>query len=291
MAAPRVTVRGRHATLERHGIAAERFPAFVNPVLDLHGVDVVLLTFVLDGTGHHVVDGVDHEIGGPSFAITRSGETHGLVTTDGPLEVVNVYLDIDAHRIRSLEPPLDLAFSALLPTGSAAVRLPQVALDDLAGVRAVLDQLVRETDDPGAGTGEAMDALRRLLLIHCARAIRAHGFLPERVATGRSRDAIEAVRAHLDRAYVEPHTLASLAAMAHMERTYFSRMFAAHVGVTVTEYLTELRIRYAATQLRSSERPVGEIAAASGFRDLSHFGRMFRRVTGTTPRAFRSGIS
>lgn len=50
-------IRGRLTTLEHFGIAAEPFPSYVNPQLDLHGVDVVLLTFVLSGEGRHVSGG------------------------------------------------------------------------------------------------------------------------------------------------------------------------------------------------------------------------------------------
>jgi AraC-like DNA-binding protein len=283
-----VRIRGRYATLEQHGVAAERFSDFVSPTLDLHGLDVVLLTFVLRGTGRHVLDGAEHAITGPSFAVTRTGERHGLLTDGDPLEVVNVYLDVDAHPVPPLSPPLDRALAALLPLGDAPrLRLPQVAIDDVGATGALLELLERETRAPGPGTGDVVTALRRALLVECARAIAAHGFLPARTARTRTDIAVEDARAHLDRTFTERQSLAELAARVHLERTYLSRAFAAATGETVSEYLARLRVGYAAALLRTTDRSVAEVATTAGFRDLSHFGRTFKRLLGVSPRAYR----
>ncbi|WP_307363496.1 AraC family transcriptional regulator [Microbacterium murale] len=290
LVSPQERIRGRHETLSRYGIAAEPFPGYVNPVLDHHELDVVLLTFVLAGEGHHVMDGIDHLITGPSFAITRTGEKHGLITGDRPLDVVNVYLDVDDHPLPSLRPPLDLALATLIPLGASTasrIRLPQVSLDDVDDTRALLRMIVAETNRPHDGTGEAMDALKKLILVTCARLIADRGFIPDTASLGRAHSAIETVRVYLDRNYVDTHTLESLASMAHLERTYFSRMFARYTGSTVTDYVAQLRVQYAMTQLRGGDRPISDIAVSSGFRDLSHFGRVFRKHSGTTPREYR----
>lgn len=287
-AVPDARIRGRHPALDRFGIAAERFTGFVNPTLDLHGLDVVLLTFVLSGTGRHVLDDIEHIVSRPSFAVTRTGERHGLVTDGDALEVVNVYLDVDAHPVPPLAPPLDRALAALLPLGDAPrVRLPQVAIDDVGATRAVLDRLERETLAPGPGTGDVLAGLRRILLVDCARAIVAHGYLPSRRALTRTDIAVEDVRAHLDRTFTEQHRLGDLAARVHLEPTYLSRAFSAATGQTMSEYLTRLRINFAASLLRTTDEPIARIAVESGFRDLSHFGRTFKRVLGTSPRAYR----
>lgn len=285
---PDARVRGRHATLEQHGVAAERFTDFVSPTLDLHAVDVVLLTFVLRGTGRHVLDETEYAITGPSFAVTRTGERHGLITDGDALEVVNVYLDVDAHPVQPLAPPLDRALAALLPLGDAPrVRLPQVAIDDVAPTRALLELLERETLHPGPGTGDTVAALRRALLVECARAITDHGFLPARSSRRRTDVAVEEVRAHLDRSFTESQSLADLAARVHLERTYLSRAFAASTGETISEYIARLRIGYAATLLRTTDRSIADIGTTAGFRDLSHFGRTFKRLRGVSPRDYR----
>lgn len=282
------TIRGRHETLEGFGVAAERFPSFVNVRFEPHELDVVLITVVLGGTGHHVIDGVEHIIPGPSFSITRLGESHVLMTDEIGLDVVNVYLDTDARSLPRIGAPLDVALAALLPWSPTAPRvtLPQVALTDARRMRSVLDLLVGETEHPGPGSGDALDALLRILLVECARAMMEHGFLSE-TGDRRAHPAIERVRAYLDRTYLEHHSLDELATLAHLERTYLSRLFTETMGQTVTDYLTRLRVGYAMAQLSNTDLRIAQIAVASGFRDLSHFGRTFLRHAGMTPREYR----
>lgn len=276
--------------LHDFGIAAEVFQGFVSPVLEPHGIDVVLVTVVLRGTGRHLLDSVEYPILGPSFAVTRIGETHGLVTDGDGLDVVNVYLDLQSQPIEPLGPSLAPALATLFPIGDAPrVRVPQVALDDVDGLRSVLDLIVRETQFPGLGTRDALVALRRVLLVECARALAARGFLPERRAESRADAAVDVVRAHLERTFTEHHTLSGLAALAHLERTHLSRAFSVRTGETISDFLTRLRVGFAMSQLQLTDRTVAEVANSAGFRDLSHFGRTFRRVTGTSPREYRRG--
>jgi len=60
------------------------------------------------------------------------------------------------------------------------------------------------------------------------------------------------------------------------------------MGCSPSEYLTELRMRRAATLLVSTNMSVSEIALEVGYLSLSHFSRMFRERFGKTPRAFRA---
>lgn len=284
-------LRDRMPTLGQFGIAVETFPDYVNPALDLHDLDVVLLTFVLEGRGRHVIGDIEYEVTSPSVGVTRIGEQHSLVTYDSSLDVVNVYLDPEDHPLPRLSAPLDVALAALIPISASVVdhetRLTQVALSNGREIRVLLDLLISETADPRAGTADALDSLRRLLLTACARSVLDGGLLPERRRLKPVEETVEQILAYLEHSYTEPHSLATLAEMAHLERTYFSRVFSQRVGVPVTEYIARLRIRHAISELQTTDLAIAEIAAACGFRDLSHFGRTFRRITDTTPRAYR----
>ena len=63
------------------------------------------------------------------------------------------------------------------------------------------------------------------------------------------------------------------------------------MGCSPSEYLTELRLRRAATLLVSTNLSVSEIALEVGYLSLSHFSRVFRERFGKTPRAFRNAPS
>jgi AraC-like DNA-binding protein len=63
-------------------------------------------------------------------------------------------------------------------------------------------------------------------------------------------------------------------------------------GTSPGRAIRERRIALAKRMLLDSacaRKPITQIAFESGFRDLSHFGRVFVHDTGLTPRAWRRG--
>jgi AraC-like DNA-binding protein len=51
--------------------------------------------------------------------------------------------------------------------------------------------------------------------------------------------------------------------------------------------LRQLRVEWAAQQLRETTSPIAEISCAAGFSDQSHFTRVFGRAMGVSPAAYR----
>jgi AraC-like DNA-binding protein len=62
-------------------------------------------------------------------------------------------------------------------------------------------------------------------------------------------------------------------------------------GRTFVAWVHEVRIGHACRLLTTTERPVLDIAMAAGFENLSNFNRVFRRLRGCTPRAFRRRLA
>ena len=58
-------------------------------------------------------------------------------------------------------------------------------------------------------------------------------------------------------------------------------------GITATEAVNAARMEFAARELRTSTKKILEICFDCGFENLSHFYRIFKAATGTTPRAYR----
>lgn len=82
-------------------------------------------------------------------------------------------------------------------------------------------------------------------------------------------------------------SVAELAALAGVHPAHLARSFHRVSGFTIGDYLRRLRIGRACAELSASRRPIAMIALDAGFADQSHFSRMFRHVTGETPRAWR----
>jgi AraC family transcriptional regulator len=99
--------------------------------------------------------------------------------------------------------------------------------------------------------------------------------------------ACEYLNAH----FGENLTLAQVARAADVHPVYLGYIFREEFGETLGEYLNRIRVRAAAERLANSDRPLSSIALDFGFYDQSHFTRIFRQLTGTTPGMFRSDYS
>lgn len=68
---------------------------------------------------------------------------------------------------------------------------------------------------------------------------------------------------------------------------YLGRVFRAATGVSLTHAIHQEQMREARGLLRESALNIGEVALAAGFRDASHFRRLFHRLNGLSPRDYR----
>ncbi|HEX8153260.1 MAG TPA: AraC family transcriptional regulator [Thermoanaerobaculia bacterium] len=94
------------------------------------------------------------------------------------------------------------------------------------------------------------------------------------------------------REYVHAHaggrvTLEELAAVAGVHPASVVRAFRTHLGSSPGDYVRRLRIEHACRALKSTRRPIAEIALDAGFFDQSHFTAAFRRYVGVTPARYR----
>jgi len=85
----------------------------------------------------------------------------------------------------------------------------------------------------------------------------------------------------------ERFELQRLAARAQVHPVHLSRTFRRRMGCSLGTYLRRLRVRAACDQLRRSFDSIAAIAARLGFYDEPHLDRLFKRVMGVTPGAYR----
>lgn len=92
---------------------------------------------------------------------------------------------------------------------------------------------------------------------------------------------------YITRHLTEHLSTAKVAAALRVNPDYLSRVFRAVQGLTLTEFIQRRRLGDAAAMLRDSADPVAEIAWASGYASVGHFRRLFRRLHGVSPAAYR----
>lgn len=99
---------------------------------------------------------------------------------------------------------------------------------------------------------------------------------------------IKDVVREVEQSFSEDLSLDLLARHNSVSKYHLSREFKRFVGLTLTDFLLRVRLNHAKELLRFTDLPVGQVAEQCGFRDASHFIRMFRlREGGWTPLQYR----
>ncbi|WP_193318157.1 substrate-binding domain-containing protein [Streptomyces sp. 3MP-14] len=93
--------------------------------------------------------------------------------------------------------------------------------------------------------------------------------------------------AYLEQHYRHRFSRWQVAQAAGVSEDHLGRLFHRELGLTLWEYLTRLRIQRAKERLASSDDSVQTVARAVGFHDRAYFSRVFRRLTGVAPHAYR----
>src|SRR6476646_827443 len=89
----------------------------------------------------------------------------------------------------------------------------------------------------------------------------------------------------IDKYYGDKIDLSNISDEAYFSKFHFIRLFKKIYRKTPHQYLTHVRIEKAIDLLRT-DKPVSEVCYAVGFESLSSFGRLFKRIVGSTPSAF-----
>lgn len=82
-------------------------------------------------------------------------------------------------------------------------------------------------------------------------------------------------------------TIEELADMAHLSSAYFQVLYKKAFGVTCMSDVINTKVSEAKTYLSSTQLPIYQIAQETGYSDVTHFIRQFKKTTGLTPGGYR----
>ncbi len=85
-------------------------------------------------------------------------------------------------------------------------------------------------------------------------------------------------------------TLEKVAKTFHFSAGHFSRLFISSLGISFTEYLSNVRIRHAKRLLIQTSKSIMEIALEIGYCNGDYFSSRFKSKTGMTPSEFRNNV-
>ena len=85
-------------------------------------------------------------------------------------------------------------------------------------------------------------------------------------------------------------SLDEIASLANMNEFSFCRYFKSRTQKSFTQFVNDLRIGHACKLMQERYNPIETVAYESGFNNITHFNRQFKRIKGVTPRDYRKQL-
>lgn len=278
-------------SLKTQGFALQYFPGYINRSKQLHSVNEVLLSFVIQGKGTHYLGNHAYPEKGPSLSITHYGQVHDIVTTETGMDVMNIYLDLKHHALPDLPPGYQEALHQILPPHPNFFATPdhmtRIEFDpDTPAVPLAL-MMHQESLSNHPDKSSMQRQYLVLFLMECCRSVKERGILIQGSGGIGLAKSMEPIRQFLDKHFTESLTLIDLVKYSGYSGPYLCRIFKEYTGKTIYGYLLDKRLQAAMTHLRQTDMKISALALDAGFSDLSFFNKLFKRRLGITPRQYR----
>lgn len=155
----------------------------------------------------------------------------------------------------------------------------------IQNVSARLKTLTNEANNSFLNLMVFMEVLNELAQDEAARPLNAAnnstGF------SGIDVDRLETIMFYLQQNYQKSITLADVASLINMSEASLNRFLKKWTGKTFIDNLNDIRISEATNRLLDTSDTVAEVCYKSGFNNLSHFNRIFKKRKGVTPTEYR----
>lgn len=101
------------------------------------------------------------------------------------------------------------------------------------------------------------------------------------------KNSISEISAYINQNYHEDITLNTLSKKFYISIYHLSRTFKNETSLSFVDYLNNVRVKESLTLLEQSDFNITQISEKVGFKSATHFGRIFKKITGISPLAYK----
>lgn len=175
---------------------------------------------------------------------------------------------------------------ALRPLFEQDYLIVRATLRDRLSFEALVQAVLQEMQDKRSGYELFARTLALQLLIASCRHYEQNAVV-EPASPSPMHDRISEIVRYINDHYMEELSLHLLADRFYVSPYYLSRFFKEATGFSFVEYVNSVRIKEAKKLLEHTSMKVNQIAGKVGFGSVTHFGRVFKEVTGFAPLYYR----
>ncbi len=168
-------------------------------------------------------------------------------------------------------------------------RILRIDVGERRNIETMLEGILREYDVRENGWESSVKARLVLFLVRYSRLYAAQRE-KQRAGSDDYYGYIYKVLEYVNEHYCEDVTMTELSAVTGLSPDYMARRFKAVMYMSPSEYVRKFRIAKAMEFLCNTSLSIAEIAAQTGFSDVSLFSRVFKTAVGLPPASYRKNI-
>lgn len=253
---------------------ADRYPqnAFAE-----HTHDFCELVLVWRGNGLHMLNDRPYRITRGDLFYIRAQDRHAYASVND-LVLQNIIYCPDRFT-------LNLDWDSLIPGLKDSRWIPhwRIGSSGMAHIKQIISQLENEShkDDPLA------NHMAELLFAQLAVSLKRYRYTTDNLAATRSETLLDKLLVALAGSLNRPFLLETFCEQEACGERTLRQQFRDQTGMTINQYLRQLRICHAQYLLQHTDRMISDIAMRCGFEDSNYFSVVFNREVGMTPGQWR----
>lgn len=233
------------------------------------------LLLILDGKVEVTVNQRHYDLTEDDVILINSNEIHSLSSEECVMVAVQISPEMFEHA------PVD-AGSLHFDCNSAGY----VNRQQFDTIKIILANMLKT----GSGADETSALLNQSLAYRLLYEL-VHNFRSDQSVpsenSARNLDRIQHITEYIHQNYMEPLTLSSIAANEFISVPYLSKYFEKHMGVTLLNYITRVRLTHAVNELLYSDHSIEDIAYSCGFPNARSFASSFKKEYQVLPSQYR----
>lgn len=241
--------------------------------------------YLLSGKKHYFLKDRTYHLNQGDMIFIPPNELHKTIDA-GAQEVERVLINFSGDFLATQDVVLTRAVNALLFEENRIIRFsPQ----EQNFIESHLYKMLQEEKNKPTGYRLYSKALLTLLILYAYRHVESHSQEAFNHLSSVHKKVSE-ITQYVNEHFSEPLMLADVARQFFISPFYLCRIFKETTGFSFNEYLTNIRLKEAQRLLRETNLKVIKVAESCGFGSISHFGRVFKEATGSSPLRFRKTL-
>lgn len=250
------------------------------------------LFYVMSGKGGIEIGGVKYPLSAGSLVLFQSGTEYRWDVGDMKLCIVNFDYTFVAESITKSSSPIaskdfnNSGFAPIYEFLDINCLNNHIVLNGAFSVGEKIKELTIENSIKDAFSKEYTSSLLKNIILNIARIASETTNTKIKNDAALAKGVIEYIQNHL----TENINNEDIANYMNFNISYLNRVFKKYTKMTIHAFLLERRLELAMEKLKTETTSVSEIALSSGFTDIPHFTKIFKKYVGKTPSEYRSSV-